>query len=197
MQEIKCQKCGAECAAGTSFCRQCGAPIETPSQQLASEQPTVLLEESTSVATQRFEPRTTGPERGRLPQSAAEESTPSPPEKSASRQAVLIGSVVIVIVGLICAATLIGLRSHSEAKSNLLYPGAKTVVDIAGTDGSRALQLETSDSFKSVEEWYQKNLKPHKTMRLTSTNVVMKNDKTTATIAGEANKTNILIKVNP
>jgi hypothetical protein len=46
-----------------------------------------------------------------------------------------------------------------------------------------------------VEAWYQKTLKPEKTMRLTSTSVVLKNAKTTATIAAEDNTTNILIKV--
>ena len=56
-------------------------------------------------------------------------------------------------------------------------------------------QLETADPFTAVEAWYQKALKPEKTMRLTSTSVVLKNGATTATIAAEGNKTNILIKV--
>jgi hypothetical protein len=61
--------------------------------------------------------------------------------------------------------------------------------------GGRALHLQTPDSMEKVEAWYQKTLKPEKTMRLTSTSVVLKNAKTTATIAAEDNTTNILIKV--
>ncbi|HKR59381.1 MAG TPA: hypothetical protein VJS64_06570 [Pyrinomonadaceae bacterium] len=37
-------------------------------------------------------------------------------------------------------------------------------------------------------------MKPTKTMRLTSTNVVLKNANVTTTLASEAGKTNILIK---
>ena len=105
----------------------------------------------------------------------------------------MIGAVVIVIIGVATAATLIGMRSHSAA-NDLIYPGARTVVDMTG-DGGRALHLQTPDSMTKVEAWYQKTLKPEKTMRLTSTSVVLKNAKTTATIATEDNTTNILIKV--
>jgi len=106
----------------------------------------------------------------------------------------LIGAVVIVIIGVATAATLVGMRSHSAA-NDLIYPGARTVVDMTGDGGGRALHLQTPDSMAKVEAWYQKTLKPDKTMRLTSTSVVLKNAKTTATIAAEDNTTNILIKV--
>jgi zinc-ribbon domain len=148
---MTCQNCGAECPDGTSFCRQCGAPI-------ASEQTTAILN----------------------------------PTKS--RRPILIGAVVIAIIGIATAATLVGMRSHSAA-NDLIYPGARTVVDMASDGGGRALHLQTPDSMEKVEAWYQKTLKPEKTMRLTSTSVVLKNAKTTATIAAEDNTTNILIKV--
>jgi hypothetical protein len=86
------------------------------------------------------------------------------------------------------------MRSHS-ASSDLIYPGARTVVDMTSNGGGRAFHLQTPDSLEKVEAWYQKTLKPEKTMRLTSTSVVLKNAKTTATIAAEDNTTNILIKV--
>jgi hypothetical protein len=66
---------------------------------------------------------------------------------------------------------------------------------MTGEGGERALQLETSDPLNEVEEWYQKTLRPQKTVRLTSMIVVLKNENTTATIASEGNKTNILIKM--
>jgi|SRR6185503_4943900 len=148
---MTCQNCGTECPDGTSFCRQCGAPI-------ASEQTTAIL------------------------------------NQTKSRRPILIGAMVIAIIGVATVATLVGMRSHG-ASSDLIYPGAKTVVDMTSNGGGRALHLQTPDSMEKVEAWYQKTLKPEKTMRLTSTSVVLKNAKTTATIAAEDNTTNILIKV--
>jgi hypothetical protein len=190
MHDMKCGKCGAEAPAGTSFCRQCGELIDTDSTQLASEQTTALLDQPDGVTTQRLESRATGPDRGRLPQPAVAKST-------SSRRAMLIGALVIVVIGVLSVAALVGLRGHNTTSSDLLYPGAKTVVDMTGEGGGRTLHLETSDAFDAVEAWYQKALKPRKTVRLTSTSVVLKNNKTTATIASEDNKTNILIKVAP
>jgi hypothetical protein len=199
MNQTKCEKCGAPCVAGTSFCRQCGAPIDntpaqvvTDSSQAPSEQTTVLLNQSANVTTQRLESRATGPDRGRLPD-PAEVPTQT---RGTNRRGIFIGALVIVVIGVICAAALVGIRGHSEASGNLQYPGAKTVFDITG-EGGRALHLETSDSFSDVEAWYQKELKPYKTMRLTSNSVVLKNNKTTATIASEGMKTSILIKEAP
>jgi hypothetical protein len=108
-------------------------------------------------------------------------------------------AVVLLIIGLISAVAIVRKRSHAEAPatSQLRYPGAQTVVDMTNTDGSRTLQLQTPDALDKVESWYQKNLTLTKTMRLTSTSYVMKNDKVTITLASEDNKTNILIKQMP
>lgn len=67
------------------------------------------------------------------------------------------------------------------------------MVDITSDDG-RAIQLQTGDSLDRVLAWYEGTLKPTKTMRLTSTSVVLRSENVTATIATEDNKTNILIK---
>lgn len=125
----------------------------------------------------------------------ASEQTTALLNQTRSRRAILIGAVVIAIIGVVTAATLIGMRSHSAGSGDLIYPGARTVVDMTSNGGGRALHLQTPDPIAKVEAWYQKTLKPDKTMRLTSTSVVLKNAKTTATIAAEDNTTNILIKV--
>ncbi len=62
------------------------------------------------------------------------------------------------------------------------------------SDEGRAIQLQTGDSLDRVLAWYEGILKPTKTMRLTSTSFVLRNQNVTATIATEDNKTNILIK---
>lgn len=195
MLEMKCQKCGAECAVGTSFCRQCGAPIETEEGPIASEQTTIHLDQAAMAATHRLESRTTGRDQVTPVSEPVSAPAVAAPETSASRRGILIGAAMIVVIGLVCAAALIALRGETRTTTDLVYPGARTVVDITNEGGGRALQLETSDSLAAVEEWYQKALKPEKTMRLTSTNVVLKNEKTTATIASEGGKTSILLKI--
>ena len=182
---MTCQNCGAECLPETSFCRQCGVPI-------ASEQTTALLNQTDGVSTNRLESRATGPNRAALP---ADRLTTNVTQKSGGRRkAILVGTLVAAMVGAITATTLIGMRSHSAGSNDLIYPGAKTVVDMTSDGGGRALHLQTHDSMAKVEAWYQKTLKPEKTMRLTSSSVVLRNGKTTATIATEDNTTNILIK---
>jgi hypothetical protein len=162
------------------------------STQIASEQTTALLDQTDGVTTQRLESRGTGRNRSALPAHAAHSTSA---KSVGRRRPILIGVLVVAVIGVICAAALLGMRSHSSASSVLIYPGAKTVVDMT-MDGGRAVHLTTSDPFSAVEAWYQKELKPQKTMRLTSTSVVLKNDKTTATIVTENNLTNILIKVS-
>ena len=109
------------------------------------------------------------------------------------------GALVLLILGLLTVIALIATRSDNDAPvaSQLIYPGAQTAVDMTDTDGSRTIQLQTPDSLDKVESWYQKNHKLTKSMRLTSTSYVMKNDKVTITLASEDRKTNILIKQRP
>jgi len=101
----------------------------------------------------------------------------------------------LVLLGVLAAVAYVQIRSHSSATDDtkLIYPGSKTIVDVSSGDG-RAIQLQTNDSMERVIAWYETNLKPTKTMRLTSTSIVLKNDKVTTTLATEAGKTNILIK---
>jgi predicted N-acyltransferase len=87
-------------------------------------------------------------------------------------------------------------KATAEAGA-LIYPAAHTVLDMTPGDGSRTMHLQTKDALDRVESWYQTNLKLSKTMRLTSTSVVMKKEKVTITLVEEAGITNILIKQAP
>ena len=189
MHVMKCQKCGAECPPGTSYCRQCGAPVDTGAI-LASEQTTTLLDQNDGVTTQRLESRETGPERGRLPRAAE-----APGEKSSSnRRALLIAALVMVVVGVLTVVGVVALRNHKASSANLIYPSARTVLDMTTEDG-RALHLQTSDSVNDVEAWYKKALNSQKVVRLTPSSVILKSERTTVTVVGEAGTTNILIKM--
>jgi hypothetical protein len=170
----------------TSFCRKCGAAITGPIIQ-SSEQPTAILGETDSATTQRLQPRATSPAISALSSS------------STQRNIMIAGALGLLILGIITAVAIVRVRNHIGVPtiSELTYPDAQPVVDMTNTDGSRTLQLQTPDSLDKVESWYQNSLKLTKTMRLTSTSYVMKNDKVTITLATENNKTNILIKQLP
>ena len=191
-----CTQCGAELLPHTSFCRQCGTAI-TPSGGLqGDERTTVLFDDADIVATQRLDPRTTSPDRARL-------NLPAPavveiPKKSTTKVVLLSSLFVVVLIAVVCAIALVRTRSSRIASGDgLVYPGARKLVDMVSEGGGRAIQLETSDSFESVDEWYRQAMKPQKVVQLTSASVVLKNDKTTATIVTENNKTNILLKIVP
>jgi len=181
----------------TNFCRRCGATANNTNGISPSESPTQVLEPPANLTTSRLESRTTSPDRA-LRRAIANVTIEEPvPEQHQRRRAALIGGAVafLVLLGVLAAVAYVQIRSHSSATDDakLIYPGSKTIVDVSSGDG-RAIQLQTNDSMERVIAWYETNLKPTKTMRLTSTSIVLKNDKVTTTLATEAGKTNILIK---
>jgi uncharacterized membrane protein YvbJ len=187
MPKLRCGSCGTALLPATSFCRQCGAAITAGPYVESSEQPTAILGNTESATTRRLHPRATSP-------------AMTSGRRASNRRNIVIGAaIVLLIIGLISAVAIVRQRSHTEAPtaSQLMYPGAQTVVDMTNTDGSRTIQSQTSDPLDKVESWYHKNLTLTKTMRLTSTSYVMKNDKVTITLASEDKKTNILIKQAP
>lgn len=181
MTSLKCQQCGAELLPRTSFCRQCGAAI---SDIEGSELPTAILGEGAAVTTERLRARHTSPAR-------------IDPVRSRVRFKVVIAALAVIMSVLVVAGIAV-LSDRNEGtvvnSAALMYPGAQTIVDMTNTDGSRTLQLKTSDPLDRVESWYHNNFKLNKTMRLTSTSVVLKGEKLIITLAVEDNKTNILIK---
>lgn len=193
----RCLKCGAELLPVMSYCRRCG--FRRTSDLAPSEQPTATLEVSDRAVTQRFDPRPTrepGPGTSGVLSAAAGESR----AKTKPRRFLFVAIVVgMLIVASICTAAIVRFRQHNRTttSASLFYPGATTVIDMTAEGGGRAVQLETSDSLEKVEQWYQSTLKPTKTMHLTSNSIVLKNDNTTATLAFENDKTQILIKFAP
>lgn len=189
MTEVRCETCGAELLPGTGFCRRCGAAVLGPGFD-SSEQPTAILPDKTAATTQRLHPRSTSPTASKLP------TTRSPGFR---RNIILLVFSIVLLLGVVAALGVLSDRNPSleQAGESLLYPGATTRVKMSHDEGDRTVQLETSDSLERVESWYQSRMKVDKTIRLTSNNVVMKNQKVSITLAVENNKTNILIKENP
>ena len=174
---------------GGVFCRQCGSPVSTSAGADASEEPTAILEHADAATTQRFDSRPTSP------------TTNAPTHK---RGIISYGVILAVVLGILTVIALTRMRSHNDAptapvtnRASLFYPGAQTILDMTNEDGSSTIQLQTSDGLGQVENWYQKNHKFAKTVRLTSSSVIMKNEKLTVTLAVEAGKTHILIKQIP
>ena len=183
---------------GANFCRRCGAVITDGSAVHvdATELPTAMLDQKTDVKTSRLNPRATSPEtplREVMPGFGSGEDAVVAQVKR--RRWTLIGSafVVLLLCGIILTFAYLRSRSRTSDDATLFYPGSQTIVDVASGDG-RAIQLQTGDSLEQVIAWYEKSIKPTKTMRLTSSSVVLKNQNVTTTIATEDGKTNILIK---
>ena len=185
---------------GANFCRRCGAVIADGASVdvNSSELPTALLDQKNDLTTSRLNPRATSPEtplRALVPEPALAE--PDAAAQAMRRRWTLIGSafVVLLLCGIVASVAYVrmGTRNRTTDDANLFYPGSKTIVDVSSGDG-RAIQLQSGDSLEQVIAWYEKSIKPTKTMRLTSTSVVLKNDNVTTTVATEGGKTNILIK---
>jgi hypothetical protein len=112
----------------------------------------------------------------------------------------LIGALLLILLaGLVTTVAIMRaqLNRRNVSEESIIYPGARKAMDIVADGGGRALQLETSDSLEQVDEWYRETLKPDKVIRLSSTSVVLKNERAVATIVREGDQTNILIKMNP
>ena len=184
---------------GANFCRRCGAviPDSSSAEVNSSELPTELLEQK-NVTTSRLNPRATSPEtplRAVVPDLALGEDDAA--SQRSRRRWTLIGSafVVLLLCGIIAAVAYVrsGTNNRTTHDTTLFYPGSQTVVDVSSGDG-RAIQLQSGDSLDQVIAWYEKSIRPTKTMRLTSTSVVLKNENVTVTVATEGSNTNILIK---
>jgi hypothetical protein len=175
MSELRCNLCGAVLLPATSFCRQCGSAITDTDAQSPSEAPTALFSSrAESATTQRLNPRPTRPDRGLQPPAG----TMAISSASHGRRKAMVGGfvLVLIIVGILTTLVVMRMRNANATAdtSALIYPGAQTVVDMTNTDGSRTVQLQTKEPLARVENWYQTNLKLSKTVRLTSTSVVMK-----------------------
>ena len=178
------------------FCRRCGEPATNSlAPPDSSELPTEMLDQKANLATSRLQPRTTSPETPKVVADFNGEKDLPPQNKR--RRMILIGSAILVLLvcGIIASVAYVQLTSPGRISDDamLFYPGSRTIVDMGSNDG-RAIQLQTNDPLDKVTAWYEKSIKPTKTMQLTTTNVVLKNQSVTVTLASEAGKTNILIK---
>jgi hypothetical protein len=101
--------------------------------------------------------------------------------------------LVVVSVGVMWSLRAGRQSATIQISRALIYPGSRTVVDVSDSGGA-VLQLETPDALDKVRAWYEGNLKPTKTLRVTSTSVILKNENVTATLVSENSTTSIVIK---
>ena len=82
----------------------------------------------------------------------------------------------------------------SPTSDSLIYPGAKTLLDITKTDG-HVLQLRTSDPVDKVVAWYVNKIKPDDTVKVPGGNVtILRGKDIKAVITATGNETDIIIK---
>jgi hypothetical protein len=77
----------------------------------------------------------------------------------------------------------------------LIYPGARTVMEITGENEGHVLQLRTSDSLDKVVDWYIEKLKPEKVVRMKepAPQVVLEADETNVLINENGDETTIML----
>ena len=192
MGQPTCTKCGAELIPGTSYCRQCGLP--TGESAPGSEQATAILEKlKDPVTTRRLDPRPTTP--GYTDSLTA----PSPAKSKPSRTRFAAIVIVLLLVVVVSIGVIWSLRAGSltagaiQINRSLIYPGSRTIVDMSDSGGA-VLQLETPDALEKVRAWYEANLKPTKTLTVTSTSVIQKKENVTVTLVSDDKLTSIVIK---
>ena len=79
-----------------------------------------------------------------------------------------------------------------------VYPGAETTMEVTSADEGNVLQLQTSDSFDKVVDWYTAKLKPTKVVRTKDptsnvTNVILEAGELKAIITANGNGTTIML----
>jgi len=170
--------------------------MESPS---SSEQATAIFGQPRDPATtKRLDPRPTTPGYEVDSDSLAAQSTSLTRSKHSWPKLIIIGIVlsllIVVSVGVVRSLKA-GRQSASSLQINrsLIYPGSRTIVDVSDSGGA-VLQLETSDALDKVHAWYEVNLKPTKTLRVTPTSVIQRNANITVTLVSESNLTSIVIK---
>jgi zinc-ribbon domain len=192
-----CTKCGADLIPGAAYCRQCGQPTDesSPGSELATA---ILGESKEAVTTKLLDSRPTTP--GYNPGSDSLLPTATSPDKSGySWPKLFTAGILVLILVVVSVGVIWSLRARSrtadaiQINKSLIYPGARTIVDMSDSGGA-VLQLETPDSLDKVREWYEANLKPTKTLRVTSTSVIQKNANVTVTLVSEDKLTSIVIK---
>lgn len=210
MNALQCNSCGATLLPDTSFCRQCGAPVSGDQRTPLSEYSNAPFRGgSENVTTRRLDPRPTS-ERGGMqfqpPYMPAPLAAPKP--RLGNAQPLVIGLALIALfLGILTVVAVVRLRTPTRivkvvgngatAQGELVYPGADTLLDVASPDGSRVMKLRTSDPLNLVQHYYETTLQATKTVAVSNVVVVVRNDKVTATLLAEGDKTNILIKQAP
>jgi hypothetical protein len=78
--------------------------------------------------------------------------------------------------------------------SELIYPGAKTTLEMESEEGGSMLQLQSKDAYEKVLDWYLEKLKPKNIKRLPGPMAVLNSDKLVAIINGGNGDTSIILK---
>lgn len=81
----------------------------------------------------------------------------------------------------------------SVSTSELMYPGAETVMDMK-TGRDNLLELRTSDPLEKVVDWYMTKLKPAEIIRTPGKEAILRAGKTSIIISNRGSGTDILIK---
>ncbi|HEX8650575.1 MAG TPA: zinc ribbon domain-containing protein [Pyrinomonadaceae bacterium] len=87
-----------------------------------------------------------------------------------------------------------GSGGSAPISSALVYPNAKTLLDVTKRDG-HVLQLRTSDPTDKVVQWYTDKIKPSETVKVPGGNMtILRSEDIRAIITSVGNETDIIIR---
>jgi hypothetical protein len=89
-----------------------------------------------------------------------------------------------------------GTAKPSQAKTSLdpsfIYPGATVTMDVVGGAEGKVTQLQTSDSFNKVVDWYVEKLQPKHQVSIPG-GKIMESENFVALITSSGNETSIML----
>lgn len=93
-----------------------------------------------------------------------------------------------------------GVTEGGTINPSLIYPGAKTLMQVTGGSDGNVIQLQTSDSFDKVVDWYKDKLKPEQIIQSNDQNtgmpgrsVILPGKEVTAIINSQGDVTNVML----
>ena len=93
-----------------------------------------------------------------------------------------------------------GVTEGGTINPSLIYPGAKTLMQVTGGSEGNVIQLQTSDSFDKVVNWYKEKLKPASTIETSDPtqgpggqSVILATEEVTAIISNQGDATGVML----
>ena len=223
MQTSKCVNCGADIDYATKFCRQCGRPVDPSEWTTRKLEEPSRFESPTRLANSWPTSPTYLPPDAMPPQAPVTSSIESAGQKKTVIVLATIVALLVIALSALAILMFVRQADEAPRamstptaptapkvpgvptpppipngatttiSQDLIYPGAQVTMEVKGEEKAKMVQLNTSDSFDKVIDWYVKKIKPTKHVTIPGGNAVLKGDGIAVMIMNDGEVTSILI----